>query len=550
MRKNVSLPRGRNSPGSILADRNISGTPPQALQDMRFPAHRRWAENTATESFGDPSLHFSQIPRGAIAHTPTAEIGPTAVSTVGQTLRSAGQPLDLATRCFMESRFGHDFSRVRVHSDEQAADAAESVGARAFTVAHHIVFGRREFAPSMLAGNRLLAHELTHVVQQSVHASRTAGVIQRAPSALESGTNSAERQNVRVLTSELIEMIPPDEVKTLMTDKGADSVPADAVLFGPGVTETIKRGLKNIAARIFNDKGFTFNTVTYLSMNLKPFGGANGVYRFALVRKQNSTKSALIIEQVSDTPPKDWHKVDLASEQKRFDSFGFKFGVGFESDDMKKRLFGALAHLSDKILARVRGLTFNKLMADVGDRSEAGHYDPNKHSIDFFGKSIHDAMNSADAEGDDWFSHVVMHEIGHALDDEAYTAARVKRDALAGQLKAAKLRVRQVKVDVNAPFPDEKAVAEKEKSDRQEIQQLQGDLNKAESDFDNVNVQGLSKSAEFGQARGKAISSYGEQGKNLEDFADLFSVFVLDPELLKSLRPAAFAYFSKKFPRE
>lgn len=517
---------------------------------MRFSAHRRWAENAAAESFCDLSLDFSRIPMGPIVHAPTPEVGPTAVSTVDQTLRSAGQPLDLATLSFMESRFGHDFSRVRVHSDEQAADAAENVGARAFTVAHHIVFGRGEFAPSTPAGNRLLAHELTHVVQQPVHASRMTGVIQRAPSALESGTSAVERQNVRVLTSELIEMIPPDEIKTLMTDKGADSVPADSVLFGPAVAETIKRGLKNIAARIFNDKGFTFNTVTYLSMNLKPFGGTNGVYRFALVKKRNSTKSVLIIEQVSDTPPKDWHKIDLASEQKRFDGLGFKFGVGFESDDMKKRLFGALTLLPDKVLARVRGLTFNKLMADVGDRSEAGHYDPNKHSIDFFGKSIVDAMNSADAEGDDWFSHVVMHEIGHALDDEAYTAARVKRDTLAEQLKAAKLKARQVSVDVNAPFPDEKAEKEKEKNDRQEIQRLQDDLNKAESDFDNASPEGLSKSSEFGQARGKAVSSYGEQGKNLEDFADLFSVFVLDPRLLKSLRPDAFAYFSKKFPQK
>lgn len=78
--------------------------------------------------------------------------------------RSPGEALSLSVRHRMESLFGHDFSRVRVHADE--ADAATSAGARAFTVGHDIVFGRGEFAPETVQGRRLLAHELTHVLQQ------------------------------------------------------------------------------------------------------------------------------------------------------------------------------------------------------------------------------------------------------------------------------------------------------------------------------------------------------------------------------------------------
>ncbi|WP_395822379.1 DUF4157 domain-containing protein [Archangium minus] len=74
--------------------------------------------------------------------------------------------LDPAVQKDMESRFGHDFSRVRVHTDVRAAESARSVHARAYTVGEHIVFGNGQYAPRSFSGRRLLAHELTHVVQQ------------------------------------------------------------------------------------------------------------------------------------------------------------------------------------------------------------------------------------------------------------------------------------------------------------------------------------------------------------------------------------------------
>jgi|ERR1017187_1537490 hypothetical protein len=86
---------------------------------------------------------------------------------VHEVLRGGGQPLDPATRAFMEPRFGHDFSRVRVHADAEAQNAAKAVHARAYTVGHNIVFGSGEYAPTAGRGRQLLAHELTHVVQQN-----------------------------------------------------------------------------------------------------------------------------------------------------------------------------------------------------------------------------------------------------------------------------------------------------------------------------------------------------------------------------------------------
>ena len=77
-----------------------------------------------------------------------------------------GSPLDAGVRGEMEGRFGQDFSDVRVHTDKQASDSAESVGANAYTVGNDVVFRSGQFDASSPTGQRTLAHELTHVVQQ------------------------------------------------------------------------------------------------------------------------------------------------------------------------------------------------------------------------------------------------------------------------------------------------------------------------------------------------------------------------------------------------
>ena len=68
---------------------------------------------------------------------------------------------------FFEPRFGHDFSRVRVHTDVKAAEAARSVKARAYTVGHDIVFGTGQYSPQTESGRGVLAHELAHTIQQN-----------------------------------------------------------------------------------------------------------------------------------------------------------------------------------------------------------------------------------------------------------------------------------------------------------------------------------------------------------------------------------------------
>jgi hypothetical protein len=83
-----------------------------------------------------------------------------------QSQLGSGRPLDTGVRSHMESAFGYDFSRVRVHTDSGAAGVANNLKARAFTLGRDIAFGSGEYAPGSLIGDALIAHELAHVVQQ------------------------------------------------------------------------------------------------------------------------------------------------------------------------------------------------------------------------------------------------------------------------------------------------------------------------------------------------------------------------------------------------
>lgn len=96
-----------------------------------------------------------------------AETPETVPPVVHEVPSGPGEPLDPAARGFFEPRFGQDFSGVRIHSDPRAAESARSVSAVAYTLGTNIVFAAGQYAPRTRGGQRLLAHELTHVIQQS-----------------------------------------------------------------------------------------------------------------------------------------------------------------------------------------------------------------------------------------------------------------------------------------------------------------------------------------------------------------------------------------------
>ncbi len=151
--------------------RNLSMTRPQAKLTVSQPGDRYEME---ADQVTDQIMRMekpddetkSTIPQ--IARKAQTDLQPaddvTPIAQAG--LQSDGQPLDVETRAFMEPRFGHDFSEVRVHTDSLATQSAESLNAIAYTVGQDVVFAEGRYEPETRGGKHLLAHELTHVLQQ------------------------------------------------------------------------------------------------------------------------------------------------------------------------------------------------------------------------------------------------------------------------------------------------------------------------------------------------------------------------------------------------
>jgi hypothetical protein len=152
---------------------------------------------------------------------------------VHEVLRGPGQPLDAAMRAFMEPRFGYDFSRVRVHSGPVAEQSARDVNAEAYTVGHNVVFGDGRFLPATHEGRRLLAHELTHVVQQSAGAPS----LQRAPK------KDASPPAPRMTEADAEAWYREMNVDEAFADPSQPWAEGDPVLSGPALEESIEESL-------------------------------------------------------------------------------------------------------------------------------------------------------------------------------------------------------------------------------------------------------------------------------------------------------------------
>lgn len=132
------------------------------ILQRRCSASEEGRSEACKQRVGD---HPQELAR-AEAHDTGAFDATAAPESVQEVTSMPGQALEPSTREFFEPRFGHDFSRVRVHAYPSAAASARALGAQAYTVGANIVFGHGLYQPRTGAGRRLLAHELAHVLQQ------------------------------------------------------------------------------------------------------------------------------------------------------------------------------------------------------------------------------------------------------------------------------------------------------------------------------------------------------------------------------------------------
>lgn len=155
-----------------MPDRAAAASP--AAQSA-LPAQKAPSRQCACGTHTVGGTECRECRRGRLQRSADGRRAGAVPAIVHDVLAGAGTPLDGAARRFMESRFGADFSGVRVHADTRAAESARAVGAHAYTVGNRIVFGQDRYRPSLRAGRELLAHELTHVVQQGGSAPPASG---------------------------------------------------------------------------------------------------------------------------------------------------------------------------------------------------------------------------------------------------------------------------------------------------------------------------------------------------------------------------------------
>src|SRR6266567_4433734 len=153
--------------GTVLQTQTIAASKPSFTPVQAGLLQRKCACGKHTGTGGECAecrqKREGLLQRAGVSNAPVNAVPP----IVHDVLSSHGQPLDAGTRAFMEPRFEYDFSQVRVHADDRAAESARAVNALAYTVGKNVVFGEGEYKMGTNEGRRLLAHELTHVVQQS-----------------------------------------------------------------------------------------------------------------------------------------------------------------------------------------------------------------------------------------------------------------------------------------------------------------------------------------------------------------------------------------------
>lgn len=213
------------------------------------PARAGWRSGPGEAAEREADRAALEVSRGESAESLRAvprEAG-TIPDAVCEALRSPGQPLDASLRDAFEPRFGHDFSRVRIHADTRAAESARALGARAFTTGQDIVFGAGRYDPASRSGRTLIAHELAHVVQQGRH--RPARPALQLKSELEDLPED-ERKKVRVEPSGLDEA-GQKALDGIYLGNAGFPLPADmSIRFGASVPAFRHKGLTQVVGSL------------------------------------------------------------------------------------------------------------------------------------------------------------------------------------------------------------------------------------------------------------------------------------------------------------
>ena len=292
-----------------------------------------------------------------------------AACPASETVRGNGAPLDGAVRSVMEQRFAHDFSGVRVHSDSQAAGSAAALQARAYTLGKHLVFGAGQYAAGSAAGQRLIAHELAHVVQQSGSAARLQpklGLSQRG----DVHEHQADMAAARVMAGQPVGPILTPAPAMIQREEPAAAAPEEKK--EPG--EIVAEGLKVVAEQASeNNPALKKHFIEPLKLELKGrFGQLSAPEKAATVGLGAATLGIGAGSLLSDPKGrKQLEGVNLVAPLTLIPFMpltGFKYTLpSGESADLRKYKFDLSFDVSDLINLRTRrrGLPEMKVKANL-----------------------------------------------------------------------------------------------------------------------------------------------------------------------------------------
>jgi hypothetical protein len=473
-----------------------------------------------------------------VSHTSAAGEAPPLVHDV---LRGSGQPLDPAARAFFEPRFGQDFSDVRVHADSAAARSAAAVAARAYTVGPRVAFAAGQYAPDTAAGRRLLAHELAHVVQQRTdHAPALRRDKTAPPTPLPTALDQypeTERKSLVVRTdpmpaadiARIYAPVAPGGVKTTLNPSSSIEF-----AFSSNIAAGAQANLKQVGALLSGQVTPPLSPGQTISVQVAPIGM---IVRFSRIAHEKPVRDVLLVEQLGPIPAA---APAATTGTTKFVTKKYSFDATLSDAGEQNAVRQAVEAVPDSALRE--NLVFARGSGATSPKGEAGLYEPLTMTVRLWDTAFAASVTSSGPTAE--VTRSIVHELGHAIDrkplDDAFAAnksapsADNERKILAARTMSG---LRAQKSGTN--FTEDEVVRDLTVAFRAA----------AVKDGVKVDTTNPPRTTAVGTTATLAGSptDYADTGW-VELFAESFSLFVTDPNLLRSIRPNISAFMAKSFP--
>ncbi len=497
------------------------------------------------------------------------------------TLDTAGQALDPQLSARFGTQLNTDLSDVRVHRD--AADLTARAGADAVAMGSEIAFAPGLFDPHSVAGLQRVAHELAHVAQHRrgaqpvVHRDGTGAV---TPATTLAGLPETDRKKIQSVTTTAITVTGLDAKFGTQGGTMTLGLPGDTtVVLDASVDPKLQHGMSNVVAALTTTADvtpapMTDNSTVTLALQLKKFGGIDGLYRFTWhsppAKGQAAATKRVLVEQLGAAAPSTTSAPPepkpgetaapdpIADKMKKYNVSQSYSGTELDA------LRDAIAQVPDAQLSVVKDLRFARKSVHPTKPDVAGNYDPKSHTVTMFDLAFA-ATQVRFVQGSRATSpatRAIVHEIGHAVDLQPIRTATL---AKAGPDKAV--------ADLPKNFPDPKDATGYQWNNPAEKKQID-DILKAQKDAETALLKSTSRSgttekkdpttgnftdvigttaagAKFREAAAKdgvAVSKYGQEDWQ-ESYAEAYSLYLTAPDTLQRLRPNTYAFLDANLPK-